>query len=555
MFSNLFRAALAAVFSVTPVNGFRVLRDGATNTDLTARDADCTLLSNALSTKVFYADTAVYRPESARDVALAITALKTTNGSFAVRGGGHMGIAGSNNINNGVLMVMSNLTTLHLSSDQSVSPHLPNFDGMTTKYQRFTGPGYDWGQVYKFLASYNLTVPGGRLSPVGVPGLLLAGGINFYGNQHGWSADNIVNYEVVLASGRIVYASRTSNPDLFWALKGGSSNFGIVTRFDIKTLPSRKVWAGIYSVADEHLPAFLAAAATYAANITDPLSHVIPATIAVGRDPVAATGAVILFYDSDTVSYPECFKPFFAIPSVASTTAFKTLAEFTDETGTAVVSGIGDIFAAGTFTATTEGEILKGINITTTIFFERLPLLYSQVPAANISTAEIDWQPIGKTKKPKLYTRGTGLLGYWNAADSTKWMDATAAAGGNALGLDPSKIYIAWAEVVEWIGSDYDAICLKWVEETTAAINAATKAAGLYSGFTYMGDAASFQTDGFYAGYGAANRAELLRISRKYDPSRLFQVSVFRARPSQTAGGEDSETTAAASGRESLKVC
>jgi hypothetical protein len=181
--------------------------------------------------------------------------------------------------------------------------------------------------------------------------------------------------------------------------------------------------------------------------------------------------------------------------------AFKTLAEFADETGTAVVPGINDIFAAGSVVGTTYAQLLKGVEITNTIFYQRLPLLYAKVPAANISVIEIDWQPIGKL-----------------------WMDATTAAGGNALGLDSSKIYLAWAEVVEWIGSAYDEICLQWVKDTTAAINAATKAAGVYSSFTYMGDATSFQTDGFYAGYGSANQAKLLSISRKYDPTRLFQT-------------------------------
>lgn len=143
---------------------------------------------------------------------------------------------------------MSNMTTLSLNSDKSVLS---------------VGPAYRWGEVYKWLGKYNLTVPGGRLSPVGVPGLLLAGGINFYGNQKGFSADNVVTYEVVLAAGTIVYASKTSNPDLFWALKGGSSNFGIVTRFDIKTVPSKKVFAGIYSVASENVPALLAVSHTF----------------------------------------------------------------------------------------------------------------------------------------------------------------------------------------------------------------------------------------------------------------------------------------------------
>lgn len=62
------------------------------------------------------------------------------------------------------------------------------------------------------------------------------------------------------------------------------------------------------------------------------------------------------------------------------------------------------------------------------------------------------------------------------------------------------------------------------MEDTTKAINDATKAAGLYSSFTYMGDSASFQTKNFYDGYGAANKAKLLSISKKYDPTRLFQT-------------------------------
>jgi FAD/FMN-containing dehydrogenase len=140
-------------------------------------------------------------------------------------------------------MVSSNLTTLALSEDHS---------SVTL------GPGHNWGAVYSYLEAYDLAVAGGRLAPVGVPGLLLAGGINFYGNQHGWSADNVLSYEVVLASGQIVTATGSNNTDLFWALKGGSNNFGIVTSFTLRTFPSTQVWAGVYSVAEEYLHELLA---------------------------------------------------------------------------------------------------------------------------------------------------------------------------------------------------------------------------------------------------------------------------------------------------------
>lgn len=194
---------------------------------------------------------------------------------------------------------------------------------------------------------------GGRLSPIGVPGLLLGGGISFYGNARGFACDDIINYEIVLANGSVQDANKSSNSDLYFALKGGSSNFGIVTRFDIETFPGAKVWAGVYSVSAEYISAFLEvstassttycheckltklqkATANYSINAKDPKSAVIPAVVA--GDPNVA--AAILFYNSDVVSFPDDLLPFTNIPSISSTLAFKTLQEFSDETAVVVV--------------------------------------------------------------------------------------------------------------------------------------------------------------------------------------------------------------------------
>jgi hypothetical protein len=165
-----------------------------------------------------------------------------------------------------------------------------------------------------------------------------------------------------------------------------------------------------------------------------------------------------------------------------------------------VTPHINDIFVAGTIVGKTYTELLHGIQIINDTFFSALPALYAQIPAANISIIELDWQPIGSL-----------------------WLGASTANGGNALGLDASKgTYLCYAEVVEWIGSSYDNIVAEWTVSTTYAINNATQAAGLYDPFNYMGDAAGFQT--IFSGYGAANEAQLLSTSRKYDPSRLFQT-------------------------------
>ncbi|KAH6660933.1 FAD binding domain-containing protein [Truncatella angustata] len=427
----------------------------------------------------------VFRPESASDISEGIFISKNTETDFAVRGGGHMGIKGANNIDDGFLVVLSNLTTFELSTDKSTLT---------------LGPGYKWGTVYSELASYDLAVSGGRLSPVGVPGLLLAGGVNFYGNQHGWSADNVLSYEVVLANGTIVTASDSENNDLFWALKGGSSNFGIVTSFTLRTWESKQVWAGVYSVSEDHLDDMFAAIANYSAYNTDPLSHIVPQSIVTGED--SAIGGIILFYDSPNVSYPECFQMFFDIPSIADSTAFQTLAGFSETVGQLVTDHINDIFFAGTTVGQTYEELLQGIEITNQVFFDALPDLYEVIPYANLSLVSIDWQPIGSL---------------WQSGSQS--VNPT----GNPLGVDPATkgTYLCWAGVVEWVGDSYADVVNEWVENTTALINKATQAAGIYDAFNYMGDAAGFQD--IYAGYGSGNQAKLLSISQKYDPDRVFQ--------------------------------
>lgn len=82
------------------------------------------------------------------------------------------------------------------------------------------------------------------MAPVGVPGLVLGGGISFFSNKVGWACDNVAAYEVVTASGLVVTATPTKFPDLYWALRGGGGNFGIVTNFKLDAFPLGQMWGG-----------------------------------------------------------------------------------------------------------------------------------------------------------------------------------------------------------------------------------------------------------------------------------------------------------------------
>ena len=123
-----------------------------------------------------------------------------------------------------------------------------------------------------------------------------------------------------------------------------------------------------------------------------------------------------------------------------------------------------DVFASGTIVGKTYEELLKGVQLINSTFFEAVPKLTSQIPAANLTTVQINWEPINEL-----------------------YLQASAKTGGNALGLDGRRgNYICYAQVVEWTGSKYDGIVYAWVEATANAIAKAVQGAGVYDPFHYM---------------------------------------------------------------------
>ena len=142
---------------------------------------------------------------------------------IAVRSGGH-GPPGINNIANGVTIDLSMMNNSWYDPDRKLAS---------------VQPGGKWKNVYySLLNNGSVTVTGGRDGDVGVGGFLLGGGNSYYSGLNGFGCDGVANYEVVLANGTIIEANANQNPDLWKALKGGGLNFGIVTRFDLETMPA-----------------------------------------------------------------------------------------------------------------------------------------------------------------------------------------------------------------------------------------------------------------------------------------------------------------------------
>ncbi|KAF2193008.1 FAD-binding domain-containing protein, partial [Zopfia rhizophila CBS 207.26] len=463
----------------------------------------CTALSNVLREKVAYPTNSTYTtplnsyfsfqessltpncivmPANTDDVASVVNILGTSSSGsgakckFAIRSGGHSPWKGSANINGGVTIDLRHIKSVDVRKNRTIVS---------------VGAGAIWIDVYRALDKLGLAVVGGRVSAVGVGGLTTGGGISFFSGRKGFACDNVVNYEVVLASGKVIQANAKENADLWLALKGGSNNFGIVTRFDLKPFEQGDYWGGVIRYNDSAAPQLVKAFAELNRDVD--------------YDEYAAL--IQIFYYTPEMGYfvscnleytkaeanPVVFQSYTSIqPQIYNSMRISNTSGLVDEVAGDSPNGLRQLWLTSTF----QNDVK---------FLEFVYNKYKEVTSELISTFDvlpfIILQPISPAMRSKpSYT------------------------DGNMLGIGSEKALVLCLICTTWDAEGDDAQAVRVSKFFHSAIVTEAKARGLLDDWIYLNYADGSQDP--IGRYGAVNYEKLKAVSRKYDPTAMFQMQV-----------------------------
>ncbi|KAI0143458.1 putative oxidoreductase [Xylariaceae sp. FL1272] len=426
----------------------------------------------------------VFMPSSAHDVAKALHALTAvdplTHDSnalhqtcpFAVRSGGHTSWAGAASIMDGVTVDMSSMNTVELSQDKSIVS---------------VGVGARWQHVYDKLVPFNLTAVGGRNGLVGVGGLTTGGGVSHFSPRAGWSCDTVTNYEIVLADGSIV--SSREDLELLSTLRGGSNNFGIVTKVDLKTLKQGPLWAGqIYNPIDTIDTVLKTLATLNSADGHDEYASLITA-FGFSQGMVAIANDIA--YTKDLAN-PPIFQPLEELPSLFNSMRITNVSNLAAEMATFQPVGLRELYASITVVSS-----LEMLNATYLCFNQTIENV-QDIPG-------IVWTVVLEPLPQEIYSR--------------------APKGTNALGLsDRTQPLIIVLVSATWQNEEDDnrinqqtQSLLRHIQEEAHRLNA-------YDPFIYLNYAAPWQDP--IASYGKASVQKLQRVKARVDPHEVFTRNV-----------------------------
>jgi hypothetical protein len=382
------------------------------------------------------------------------------------------------------------------------------------------GVGATWDVVYSTLEAYGLSAVGGRVAGVGVGGLTLGGGISFFGPRYGWACNQVLSYQVVLANGSIVEASESHNADLWWGLRGGSNNFGVVTGVTLTAFEQGPLWT---TTTDNTLASVNDQVSIYS-QMMQPQNYDENASYLFGwgiSQPLNQTAPITLNQLAYTKpkgnSTPEYYQDIVNLPNLAPLEVAVVNMSTIAVAGAAAQPPQVQQYADPSLScpllypkkkkvwlfSLTQNRYLTA----TTTYVPTKEMLLATFNAYNNSVAPIQnltgvtWTVIIEPLPPQIYARG-----------ATK----------NALGLTGNTHSLAVCLVSpSWTDPSQNEQIYALARDLMDTIENEAKKLGVYDPYIYLNYAAPWQE--VIAGYGSASVSRLQKLKAEVDPNNVFQ--------------------------------
>lgn len=407
---------------------------------------------------------AVVKSANASDVIAVVKLCRKQGVELAIRSGGHSS-AGHSSSEGGVVLDLSGMQAIDIDAENRTV---------------WAEAGNTAGKLTHALAEHGLVVGFGDTGSVGIGGITLGGGVGYLVRKHGLTIDNLLAAEIVTADGRLLRASASDNPDLFWALRGGGGNFGVVTRFQYRLHPSSEGYGGML---------------------------VLP-----------ATADVVAGFMQAALDAPEELS---GIANVMSAPPMPFLAE--ELHGSIVILAL--LFYAGDAKAG-EQALAPIVGLTTPLANMLAPMKYADLfqggddgphPTAaasyNMHMRNVD-RAMAQTIIDQLNAstasmRAVQLRPLGGAMARVHPLETAYAHRKNAIMTNVAALFENWDDA-----PTHNA----WVKETVAALHQGED--GAYVNF--LGDEGPERVK---AAYPAVTRAKLAQVKRKYDPENFFHLN------------------------------
>jgi hypothetical protein len=402
----------------------------------------------------------IARCSNTADVRDAVNLGREAGGEISVRGGGH-NVAGLAVTEGGLMVDLASMRGIHVDPTAS-----------RVRAQA----GVTWNEYNRATNVHGLATTGGVISTTGIAGLTLGGGLGWLMGKYGMAIDNLESAEVVLADGQVVTASDAEEPDLFWGIRGGGGNFGVVTSFEYRAHPVDMIFGGI------------------------------------AAHPLAAAGDVFDFYRQFTKDLPD------------ELTVFCGLVHAPDGSGTKIV-GLPVCHCGEQKQAEHDVQPLRdfGPPLLDMIGPMPYPIVNTLLDAGFPKGALNYWKSAFFTELSDAAVQT--MVDAFEAAPSTMSGMVIEHFHGEVTRVAPDATAFPHREpgynlaiTGEWLEASETETNVRWVRETFAALEP-YMAPQVY--VNYLGDDESGRTRNAYGG----NYERLVEVKRRYDPDNLFRLN------------------------------